>query len=309
MDIKKVKLSELKPDKKNARKHDKRNIEEIKRSLQKNPQYRPFVVQKGTGRILVGNGMYQAMKELGITEGWAEYRDLTDEEATALALADNRTAELAEWDMSTLRDLFQEMGPDIDVPGWNADEIEDLFGLPTDGINTEIIEDEPPEPQQEAVSRPGDIWLLGKHRLMCGDSTKEDEVSALMNGAKADMMFTDPPWNVDYGNDKQHNTQGYKPRKILNDSMPAEKFRAFLDLAFSSAKHSLTGGGDGICRHERPRMGKRYGLLVVFGVSLVKYHYLVQRLSRVVQKRLPHTVRAYMVWMGRLFTQKTPAER
>ena len=290
MDIKKVKLSELKPDKKNARKHDKRNIEEIKRSLQRNPQYRPFVVQKSTGRILVGNGMYQAMKELGITEGWAEYRDLTDEEATVLALSDNRTAELAEWDMSTLKDLFQDMGADIEVPGWNADEIEDLFGLPTDGINTEIIEDEPPEPQPEAVSRPGDIWLLGKHRLMCGDSTKENEVSVLMNGAKADMMFTDPPWNVDYGNVKHNNMQGYKPRKILNDSMSPERFREFLDAAFSAAKHSLIGGGDGICCHECSRMGKRYGRFVIFGVPLVKYHYLVQRFSRIIQKRLSYAI-------------------
>lgn len=274
MDIKKVKLSELKPDKKNARKHDKRNIEEIKRSLQRNPQYRPFVVQKSTGRILVGNGMYQAMKELGITEGWAEYRDLTDEEATVLALADNRTAELAEWDMSTLKDLFQDMGADIEVPGWNADEIEDLFGLPTDGINTEIIEDEPPEPQPEAVSRPGDIWLLGKHRLMCGDSTKENEVSVLMNGAKADMMFTDPPWNVDYGNVKHNNMQGYKPRKILNDSMSPERFREFLDAAFSAAKHSLIGGGDGICCYECTRVGQCHGVFIILSVSLVKHHYL-----------------------------------
>ncbi|OUO94793.1 DNA modification methylase [Cloacibacillus sp. An23] len=198
MDIKKVKLSELKPDKKNARKHDKRNIEEIKRSLQKNPQYRPFVVQKSTGRILVGNGMYQAMKELGITEGWVEYRDLNDEDATVLALSDNRTAELADWDTAVLKNLLEEMGPDIDVPGWDTSEIEGLFSLPSDGVRTEIIEDEAPEPQSDTVSQLGDVWLLGQHRLMCGDSTKEGDVAVLMGGAMADMVFTDPPYNVDY---------------------------------------------------------------------------------------------------------------
>lgn len=198
MEIQRVKLSELKHDKKNARKHDKRNIDEIKKSLQKNPQYRPFVVQKSTGRILVGNGMYQAMKELGITEGWAEYRDLSDEEATVLALSDNRTAELAEWDTAVLKTLFEDMGPDIDVPGWDTSEIEEFFHLPSDGVKTEIIEDEAPEPQPEAISKLGDIWLLGKHRLMCGDSTKAEDVEALMSGAKADMVFTDPPYNVDY---------------------------------------------------------------------------------------------------------------
>lgn len=243
MDIKKVKLSELKPDKKNARKHDKRNIEEIKRSLQKNPQYRPFVVQKSTGRILVGNGMYQAMKELGITEGWVEYRDLSDEEATVLALSDNRTAELAEWDTAVLKNLFEDMGPDIDVPGWDTSEIEEFFSLSSDGVKTEIIEDEAPEPQPEAISKLGDIWLLGKHRLMCGDSTKVEDADVLMSGTEADMAFTDPPWNVDYGNVKSNNKQGYKPRTILNDSMSTEQFKGFLDAAFGTMKHSLRGGG------------------------------------------------------------------
>lgn len=243
MDLKKVKLSELKPDKKNARKHDKRNIDEIKRSLQKNPQYRPFVVQKSTGRILVGNGMYQAMKELGITEGWVEYRDLSDEEATVLALSDNRTAELAEWDTAVLKNLFEDMGPDIDVPGWDTSEIEEFFSLSSDGVKTEIIEDEAPEPQPEAISKLGDIWLLGKHRLMCGDSTKAEDACALMGGTEADMAFTDPPWNVDYGNVKSNKRQGDKPRTILNDSMSTEQFKSFLDAAFCTMKHSLRGGG------------------------------------------------------------------
>lgn len=243
MDIKKVKLSELKPDKKNARKHDKRNIDEIKRSLQKNPQYRPFVVQKSTGRILVGNGMYQAMKELGITEGWVEYRDLSDEEATVLALSDNRTAELAEWNTAVLKNLFEDIGPDIDVPGWDTSEIEEFFNLPSDGVKTEIIEDEAPEPQPEAISKLGDIWLLGKHRLMCGDSTKVEDADVLMGGTEADMAFTDPPWNVNYGHVKNNNQQGYKPRTILNDSMPTDQFKSFMDAAFCTMKHSLRGGG------------------------------------------------------------------
>lgn len=88
MNLVKVKLQELKPDNKNARKHSERNIEEIKRSLQANEQYRPFVVQRSTNRICVGNGMYEAMIQLGYEEGWVEYRDLTDEEAIKLALTE-----------------------------------------------------------------------------------------------------------------------------------------------------------------------------------------------------------------------------
>ena len=142
MNLVKVKLQELKHDNKNARKHSERNIEEIKRSLQVNEQYRPFVVQRSTNRICIGNGMYEAMIQLGYKEGWVEYRDLTDEEAIKLALTDNRTSELAEWDMSTLADLFQEMGSTADVPGWNSEEIlalleEDVFPAIYDNSNNE----------------------------------------------------------------------------------------------------------------------------------------------------------------------------
>ena len=125
MNVKLVPLIELTPDNKNARRHNERNIQEIMRSLQANEQYRPFVVQKSTNRIVVGNGMYEAMKRLKIKEGWAEFRDLTDAEATKLAIADNRTAELAEWDFDTLGELFAEMD-EPDVPGWSTEEIEKI---------------------------------------------------------------------------------------------------------------------------------------------------------------------------------------
>lgn len=121
-----VELSTLKLDHKNARKHSERNIQEIMRSLQANEQYRPFVVQKSTNRIVVGNGMYEAMKRLKIKEGWAEFRDLTDAEATRLGISDNRTAELAEWDWPVLKDIIRDYGEDVDIPGWSSEECEAL---------------------------------------------------------------------------------------------------------------------------------------------------------------------------------------
>lgn len=127
MEIQRVKLSELKHDKKNARRHDERNVEEIKRSLQEFGQHRPFVVQRGTNKVIVGNGMLDAMLALGMTEGDAYIVDDDEETSIRRALADNRTGELASWDMAVLKDLFQDMGPDVDVPGWNTDEIEGLF--------------------------------------------------------------------------------------------------------------------------------------------------------------------------------------
>ena len=196
MEIQRVKLSELKHDKKNARRHDERNVEEIKRSLQEFGQHRPFVVQRGTNKVIVGNGMLDAMLSLGMTEGDAYIVDDDEETSIRRALADNRTGELASWDMAVLKDLFQDMGPDVNVPGWDTSEIEEFFSLSSDGVKTEIIEDEAPEPQPEAISKLGDIWLLGKHRLMCGDSTRAEEVDTLMNGAKADMVFTDPPYGM-----------------------------------------------------------------------------------------------------------------
>ena len=190
MNIVKVKLSELKLDPNNARKHSPQNILAIKQSLQENPQYRPFVVQKGTNKICVGNGMYIAMQELGIEEGWVEYRDLDDKQFARLSVADNRTAELAEWDEDILQQIISNYGDDITIPGFGDDV---SFNLDDD---KEITEDEVPEITEEVVSVLGDVWKLGRHRLMCGDSTDAEMVGRLMDGQKADIAFTSPPYNA-----------------------------------------------------------------------------------------------------------------
>lgn len=140
MEIQRVKLSELKHDKKNARRHDERNVEEIKRSLQEFGQHRPFVVQRGTNKVIVGNGMLDAMLALGMTEGDAYIVDDDEETSIRRALADNRTGELASWDMAVLKDLFEDMGPVPNVPGWNTEEIENLFTSfpPLDGDREKV---------------------------------------------------------------------------------------------------------------------------------------------------------------------------
>jgi DNA modification methylase len=189
-----VMLSELIADQRNARRHSDRNVEEIARSLKEFGQHRPFVVQKSTGRILVGNGMYEAMKKLGWTEGQVLYVDDDDATATRRALADNRTAELAEWDNQILKDLLQTLGPEPNIPGWSDSELEDLFDL--SDWNPQVEEDGVPETPEEPVSRLGDVWLCGEHRVMCGDSTDADVIARLMNGKKAALTFTDPPYGV-----------------------------------------------------------------------------------------------------------------
>lgn len=241
MQIEKIPLSQLVPDDRNARRHDKRNIAEVKKSLQQFGQHRAFVVQRGSNRILVGNGMYEAMRQLGWKEADVYFVDDDDATAVRRALADNRTAELAEWDTDMLAHLFDNVRGRADIPGWGEDEIDKILQLAEGAAGKEVVEDEAPEPPEKAVTKSGDVWLLGKHRLVCGDST-DPATYDFMSGETVDMVFTDPPWNVNYGAVEKGNAQGYKPRKILNDSMSTEKFKAFMLAAFARMRECCKPG-------------------------------------------------------------------
>jgi hypothetical protein len=225
-----VKLGKLKPDKRNARKHSDRNIDEIIRSLQQFGQHRPFVVQKSTGKILVGNGMYAAMKQLGWTEGLALYVDDNDETAVKRALADNRTGELAEWDWPALKDIVQELGPESDIPGWSDEELADFFDLSDFDQGNDDAEDECPEAPKEPTSRLGDIYVLGKHRLICGDCTDEKIIERLMDGAKVDLIFTDPPYNVDYSSKNAFLNEADKGNRC-QDEIKNDNFKSDDEIA------------------------------------------------------------------------------
>jgi len=124
-----VNLSDLVPDTANARKHSDRNVEEVARSIREFGQHAPLVVQEGTNRILVGNCRYEAMMSLGWEKAAVYYVNDDNIQAVRRSLADNRTAELAEWDDDTLTSLLNSLGADVDVPGWSNDEIEALLGL------------------------------------------------------------------------------------------------------------------------------------------------------------------------------------
>jgi len=126
------------------------------------------------------------------------------------------------WDYEKLKDLLQELDTgefDLELTGFDMGEIEDLmtqFHVPG-----EIVEDEAPEPPEEPITKPGDLWILGRHRLLCGDATKKEDVERLMDGKKADMVFTDPPYNISY--------QGVKDKRgIINDKMSDDDFVGFL---------------------------------------------------------------------------------
>ena len=194
MNIESWRIANLTLDPANARKHDARNLEAIKASLEQFGQRKPIVIT-ADGVVLAGNGTVQAAKDLGWTDitvavAPAEWDQST---AKAYALADNRSAELAEWDTSVLASQLVE----LTTEGWDINLLG--FDLPEP---TEVApeEEEVPEPddQAEPISRLGDVWQLGRHRLMCGDSTSIDAVDKLTQGLIMDMAFTDPPYGVAY---------------------------------------------------------------------------------------------------------------
>lgn len=225
-----VNLSDLVPDTANARKHSDRNVEEVARSIREFGQHAPLVVQEGTNRILVGNCRYEAMMSLGWEKAAVYYVNDDNIQAVRRSLADNRTAELAEWDDDILKTLLEGLGPDdLDVPGWSDEELEAMLGI-TDFSDGNAQEDDVPEPPAEPTSKPGDLWVLGKHKLLCGDSTKSENIVRLMGDLKADMVLTDPPYGVDY-------TGGTKDAlKIQNDTRDEVALAELIKRAFDVAQ-------------------------------------------------------------------------
>jgi DNA modification methylase len=238
-----VPVTKLTFDPNNARKHNRKNLDAIKASLKEFGQRRPLVVT--TEYVVVaGNGTLEAAKSLGWEEIAVTVLPFDDpEKAKAYALADNRTAELAEWDMEILTATVDE----LEQAGWDMDSLG--FGelRPTD--EPEVVQDEVPDLLPEPITKEGDLWILGEHRLLCGDSTDAADFERLMDGKLADCIWTDPPYNVAYvGGTKDALT-------IQNDAMSDEDFEAFLGKAyermFESAHpgaaiyvaHSDTGGG------------------------------------------------------------------
>ena len=195
MRTKKVKVETLSNDPANVRLHDSKNHDAIKASLQKFGQQKPIVVDRN-GVVVAGNGTLAAAKDLGWKEISIVETDLEGVDATAFAIADNRTAELAAWDDEALAKTLASLQNDFDIDetltGFDEKEIEELINNAA-GLG-EVVEDEVPEVPKEAITQVGDLWLLGEHRLLCGDSTNEADVERLMDGEKADLCFTSPPY-------------------------------------------------------------------------------------------------------------------
>ena len=191
MKTERVPIDSVTLDPANVRRHPERNLATIKASLLRFGQQKPIVVD-ADGIVRAGNGTWTAAKALGWKEIAIVRTNLRGSEATAYAIADNRTAELAEWDddslAQTLAALQIEDEALLEATGFDPKELEALTGV------GDVVEDEVPEPPADPITKPGDLWILGEHRLLCGDSTKAEDVERLMAGAKADLCFTSPPY-------------------------------------------------------------------------------------------------------------------
>lgn len=240
MKIVEKRLDEIKPYEKNPRRNDEA-VEYVANSLREFGWKQPIVIDKN-GVIVAGHTRYKAALSLGWTTAPCLVADdLTPEQVKAYRLADNKVAEASEWNMELLdAELAEIMDalPEFDM----AD-----FGFDLDGVSldeqTEAVEDDyDAQPPAEPKTKRGDIYKLGRHRLVCGDSTSAEDVQVLLGGRQADFVFTDPPWNVNYGATEEGNAQGYKPRTILNDAMSTDDFKAFMNSAFKRMKEASKPG-------------------------------------------------------------------
>lgn len=184
-------------------------------------------------RICAGHTRLKAARKLGIETVPVIRLDLTEQEFKAFNIADNKTAQIAQWDIPELSSLLRELQDedfDLTLTGFNDEEIDELLeslNEPPDKHTEEELE-EIPDPPEESDIKPGDIFLLGKHLLMCGDSTNKDDVAKLMDGKKADMIFTDPPYNVNY--------EGKGEDKLkYDDNFSEEEYAKLLFNVFTNA--------------------------------------------------------------------------
>ena len=228
-------VKDIRPYENNPRRNDDA-VDKVANSIKEFGWQQPIVVDKDNV-IIVGHTRWKAAKKLKMKTVPVVVADLTEEQAKAYRIADNSTGEIATWDYDLLVPEIQ--GLDYDMGQFGLD-LGDVSSY--EDSNTMIVEDEVPEVNfdEEPRSKYGEVYQLGDHRLMCGDSTKDADIIVLMNGNLADMVFTDPPWNVNYG-EKEH--PNYKQRTILNDSMSTEDFKEFMGAAFESMKKSIKGGG------------------------------------------------------------------
>ena len=224
-----VSIDKIKPYQRNARKHDSKSIEVIANSISEFGMADPIAVWGKENIVIEGHGRLLALKQLGYDKAPIIHLDyLTDEQRRAYTLAHNKTAEFSEWDMELLTDEAESIF-NIDLSDFGFDLSDE------EEEETEVIEDEVPE-EVEPIAKQGDIWQLGRYRLMCGDSTSVTDVEKLMNGNKADMVFTDPPYGIDYSGGRSKVVRDKEYGKLKNDDLKGEELGNLICNVFNFNK-------------------------------------------------------------------------
>lgn len=190
----------------------------------------PIIIDKGN-EIIAGHTRLKAARKLGLEEvPTIKVEDLTEQQIKAFRIADNKTSEFAEWDFGLLEIELE--GLDDIFTGFDEEEFDDIMGIDKE-VEEDNFEVEIPD---EPISKRGDIWQLGKHRLMCGDSTNVDDVDALMDGNKADMVFTDPPYGIDYSGGRTQVVESKDYGKLVNDDLKGEALGNLICNVFNYQK-------------------------------------------------------------------------
>ena len=257
-----VPIGKLVPYVNNARTHSKEQITKLRSSLREFGFVNPVIIDREFN-IIAGHGRILAAKEENIEQVPCVFVDhLTEAQKKAYILADNRFALDAGWDEDMLRvemEALQGMDFDISLTGFDEAEIADLFAA-DDNEAQEDDFDEDAALQAEPFVKTGDLWLLGKHRLLCADSTKPEDVKLLMDSKKANVCITDPPYSCNY--------TGGTGMKIMNDNLKGEEFYQFLLSAFKNAYENLADGAAIYIFHSDAEKVNFYNAVVAAG-----FHY------------------------------------
>lgn len=243
-EMKMVSTSKLIPYVNNARTHSQEQVNKLRGSLREFGFINPVIIDSDFN-VIAGHGRLMAAKEEGIEEVPCVLVDyLTEAQKKAYILADNRYAQDAGWDEELLRleiESLEGMDFDVSLTGFNEDEIADLFA---DSESTGAEDDDfdlSDALEKASFVERGDVWVVGRHRLMCGDATSPEDVATLMDGKKANLIITDPPYNVAF-----ESSDGLS---IKNDKMENDKFYEFLLAAFKNMAEHLEKGGSAYVFH------------------------------------------------------------
>lgn len=236
-EMKLVSIDKLIPYVNNARTHSPEQINKLRSSLREFGFVNPVIIDQNYN-VVAGHGRLMAAREEGFTEVPCVLVDyLTDAQRKAYILADNRYAEDAGWDEEMLRveiEALQEQAFDLSLTGFDADELADLFADDEEETKDDDF-DLTAALEKASFVEPGDLWTVGKHRLLCGDATKAEDVQRLMDGKRANLIVTDPPYGVSF--------KSSSGLAIQNDSMKGDEFYQFLLAAFQAMADVLEKGG------------------------------------------------------------------